>query len=250
MGLAADNAVRSCKKEVLGLEGTVRLTRAAGECIAHNRYIMRTMSERGNLWELAVLALAREEPMHPYQMLRLLRQRHKDDVLELKRGSLYHAINRLEGEGLIVAGKADREGRRPERRTYRLTGMGERKLVEWLQERIAKVERSPSAFMGTLSFLVQLSPQAALAQMETRAKALDDQIAGLEAGLAQARAFVDRINLIESEYLLAMLKAEVLWVRGLLAELREGRFTWDLDEILKAVRAARRTQGDRKESSL
>ena len=34
--------------------------------------------------------------MHPYEMQRLIRERHKDDVLDLKRGSLYHAIDRLE----------------------------------------------------------------------------------------------------------------------------------------------------------
>jgi DNA-binding PadR family transcriptional regulator len=200
---------------------------------------MKAISERGNLWELAVLSMAREEPMHPYQMLRLLRQRHKDDVLVLKRGSLYNAINRLEGDGLIEAVRADREGRRPERTTYQLTKKGEQELVDWLGERIANVQRSPSEFMGTLSFLVHLPPSVAATQMEARVMALQHQIAALEIGMAQARAFVDRINLIESEYLLAMLKAELGWVCELLLELRNGRFNWDLERILEAVRAVR-----------
>ena len=55
------------------------------------------------LWELAVLSLLRERPMHPYEILRTLKSRHKDDVLVLKRGSLYHAIRRLEVDGLIEA---------------------------------------------------------------------------------------------------------------------------------------------------
>ncbi|MGA7413607.1 MAG: hypothetical protein WBW33_24240, partial [Bryobacteraceae bacterium] len=50
---------------------------------------------RHNLWELAVLAFLAEKPMHPYEMQRLLGERHKDELLILKRGSLYHAINRL-----------------------------------------------------------------------------------------------------------------------------------------------------------
>ncbi len=41
---------------------------------------MRAISECGSLWELTVLSLLREEPMHPYQMQRLLVERHKDEV--------------------------------------------------------------------------------------------------------------------------------------------------------------------------
>ena len=118
--------------------------------------------------------------MHPYQMLRLLRQRHKDDVLVLKRGSLYHAIHRLEGAGLIEAVTVGREGRRPERTTYQLTGKGEQQLVDWLKERISRVQRSPSEFMGTLSFLVHLSPKVAAVHLEARVQALQHQVGGLK----------------------------------------------------------------------
>jgi DNA-binding PadR family transcriptional regulator len=47
------------------------------------------------LWDVAVLACLRERPMHPYEIQRVLRTRRKDDVLVLKRGSLYEAIARL-----------------------------------------------------------------------------------------------------------------------------------------------------------
>ena len=53
------------------------------------------------LWELAVLSLLRETALHPYEIQRLLKERKKDDVLVLKRGSLYHAIKRLLDAGLI-----------------------------------------------------------------------------------------------------------------------------------------------------
>jgi DNA-binding PadR family transcriptional regulator len=208
---------------------------------------MRTKTERGNLWELAVLALLREEAMHPYQMQRLLRERHKDEVLELKRGSLYHAINRLIRAGLIQATAVDRVGRRPERTTYRLTANGHRELVNWLRQRMADIQRSPPEFMGTLSFLVHLPPEEATTQLETRARALDRQIVEMDAGMAAAGKYVDRIHLVESEYLLTMLKAEARWVRELLADVDSGRLMWNLERILREVRAARRKRGARKE---
>ena len=77
------------------------------------------------LWELAVLTMLQERAMHPYEMQRLLRERHKDELLSLKRGSLYHAIGRLLRSGLIKVSKVGRSGRRPERTTYRITAEGQ-----------------------------------------------------------------------------------------------------------------------------
>ena len=209
---------------------------------------MRIKSERGNLWELAVLSLVREEPMHPYLMQRLLRERHKDEVLVLKRGSLYHAIHRLVRTGAIEPAGVGREGRRPERTVYRITPRGEQELVRWLRERIATPQKSPSEFMGSLSFLVHLSPAEAREQLETRARTLRQQIGRTRAVLQQVSRFVDRINLVESEYALAMSKAELRWVDDLVEELRRGTLTWDLRAILRLVRAARRKASLRKES--
>src|SRR5690606_40911038 len=91
-----------------------------------------------NHWEVAVLAFLRERPMHPYEMQRLLRERRKDELLALKRGSLYHAINRLARNGLIEVVGTSREGKRPERTTYRITPAGERELLETLREMVAE----------------------------------------------------------------------------------------------------------------
>src|SRR6516164_7437408 len=99
-----------------------------------------------NLWALTVLCLLRERPMHPYEMQRLIRQRHNDAFLDLKRGSLYHAIERLERAGLIEVVETSREGRRPERTVYRLTESGERGGINWLCDLLAKPLREPNQF--------------------------------------------------------------------------------------------------------
>ncbi|MFO1475732.1 MAG: PadR family transcriptional regulator [Verrucomicrobiota bacterium] len=200
---------------------------------------MRTISERGTLWELAVLSLVREEPMHPYQMLQWLRERHKDDVLDLKRGSLYHAIDRLCRQGLIEPAGTGRDGRRPERTVYRLTPEGRRRFLERLRTWIAVPRRAPSEFMGSLSFLVHLAPADAAARLEARAAAVERESAALAAGLEQAREFVDPINLIESDYQLAMLQSELLWIRGALRTMRSGRLNWNFQKIIRQARARR-----------
>jgi DNA-binding PadR family transcriptional regulator len=204
-------------------------------------------AEHGSLWELAVLALLREEPMHPYQMQRILRERHEDEVLGLKRGSLYHAIRRLVRTGLIEPVTIGREGRRPERTTYRLTPDGAGEFVRWLRHRLATPQSEPSEFMGSISFLVHLPPKDAARHLELRAQTLDGRIDALGRALQQVGKFVARVHLIERHYLLATQKAEREWVRGLVGELRSGRFAWDLKGILREVRAARRKTASKEE---
>jgi len=84
---------------------------------------MRYVDNR--VWDLAVLCFLRERPMHPYEMQRLLLDRHWDEVLVLKRGSLYHAIRRLVSSKLIKIVGTSRDGKRPERTTYQITPAGE-----------------------------------------------------------------------------------------------------------------------------
>jgi DNA-binding PadR family transcriptional regulator len=198
------------------------------------------MSFEAGTWEIAVLALLREAPMHPYQMQRLLHLRHKDEVLALKRGSLYHAIRRLVANDVIDVKGTGRDGRRPERTTYRITPVGTRTFIDVLRRIVATPRLEPSDCMVAMSFLVHLKPEEACALMGERARNLETEIDQIASGLADAKIYVDRINLIESEYLLAMLKAERAWVQAMEREIREGRLAWDLKAILREAAASRK----------
>jgi DNA-binding PadR family transcriptional regulator len=57
-----------------------------------------------------VLCLLREGPLHPYEMQRLVRQRRKDRLLDLHRGSLYNTIAQLLRAGLIEQAGTSRTG--------------------------------------------------------------------------------------------------------------------------------------------
>ena len=46
---------------------------------------------------LAVLALLFERPMHPYEMAATMKERHKEDSIKLRYGSLYTVIDMLLG---------------------------------------------------------------------------------------------------------------------------------------------------------
>jgi DNA-binding PadR family transcriptional regulator len=201
------------------------------------------------IWEIAVLTMLREAPMHPYQMQRLLKERHKDEVLALKRGSLYHAIARLERAALIEVETTGRDGRRPERTTYRITPAGIEAVLGKLRQIIATPRQEPSEFMAAMSFLVHLSPEEALECLPERERQLQAAIDARTAGMEAASAVVDRINLVESEYLLVMQKAELGWVRALEEDLRSGKLTWNTETIIRGADASRRAAARGKEKS-
>ena len=201
---------------------------------------MRTKSKgRYGLWNLAVLALLREAPMHPYQMQKLLRERHKDELLVLKRGSLYHAIHRLERAALIEVVRTGRHGKRPERTTYRITVPGRKELVRWLEQMIGVPRRESSDFMAALSFLPLLPVEEAARRLEERSRTLEAEIAEITAGMKAASTSVGRIHLIESEYLRAMREAECEWVRGLESEMRSQKLLWNFQKIFQEARVVK-----------
>ena len=208
---------------------------------------MSVINEYG-LWELAVLSLLRERPMHPYEILRTLKARHKDDVLVLKRGSLYHAIRRLETARLIEVVETTREGRRPERTTYQLTSSAQPMLTQWLRGLLDQPQNERAVFVGALSFLFHLSPTEAGESLQKRIAALEQQIGEFEQTLALVQPRIGRIHTVETEFTRAVRMAELVWIRALAADIRSGRFRWDTEAILASVRPA--TFAAESESSL
>jgi DNA-binding PadR family transcriptional regulator len=183
-------------------------------------------SAHRNLWTLTVLSLLREGPMHPYEMQRLIRQRKKDDFLDLKRGSLYNNIERLQRAGLIESVETRREGKRPERTVYRLTEAGERELLAWLRELLLNPARDSTEFVAALSFLAHLPRHDVLEQLSGRAGLLEAKIRGLDASLRELAPRLGRLLVVEAEYRRAMRQAELAWVRSLIDDIRRGDLTW------------------------
>jgi DNA-binding PadR family transcriptional regulator len=169
--------------------------------------------------------------MHPYEIQRLIRDWHKEEFLVLKRGSLYHAIERLQAAGLIDPVETSREGRRPERTIYRLTEAGEQAAPRWLREMLAQPARDSTEFFAALSFLAVLAPRDVSEQLEERARVLALEIAGWKTALAEMVPRIGRLPMIEVEYARAMREAELAWVQTLLNDLRMGRLHWDAGAI-------------------
>ncbi|GIF80671.1 PadR family transcriptional regulator [Catellatospora bangladeshensis] len=187
----------------------------------------RAMAKRravNNLMALAVLSALAQQPMHPYQMASVLREYGKDRNMKIKWGSLYTVVQNLEKHGLIEATDTVRQGGRPERTVYAITGPGRAELVDWVRELISTPEPEQSRFVAGLSVMAVLSPGEAAELLAQRLSVLERELADRRGRLAEASREVPRLFLVEDEYELAVAEAEVGFVRGLLAELTGGTF--------------------------
>jgi DNA-binding PadR family transcriptional regulator len=189
-------------------------------------------------WALAVLGLLREREMHPYEMRQLMRERHKDDRLGMKPGSLYHAIAWLEQNALIESVETSRHGNRPERTIYRITKTGEEALLNWLRELLAAPAKEPSSFAVALDHAVHLTPVETAELLEKRALLLDPRLKEMDYTLEAITPKAGRVNLLEIEFEQVLCRAELAWIRELVADLRSGGLTWDLEQILGYLRSA------------
>jgi DNA-binding PadR family transcriptional regulator len=181
------------------------------------------------LWSLAVMGLLRERDMHPYEMQRQMHIRHTDELLGLKRGSLYHAINQLQRDGLIESIETSRAGRWPERTVYRLTADGEEELLVWLRDLISTPVREPSQFTTALAHVSHLAPQDALQHLQVRAVNLEATTAALRAVERGVGALVGRPAVLEVEYACALLEAELSWLRSIIEDLKSGKLSWSIE---------------------
>lgn len=181
---------------------------------------------------LAVLTLLVEAPSHPYEMQRKLIERGKDEVIDFKPASVYRMIERLEQAGLIEMVGTDRAGKRPERTVYRITEEGSETARQWLAEMLARPAREYPEFPAALSFLPLLEPRDAVVHLKGRAVALAGDIARAEALQEASGGDLPRLFLLEIEYQVAVARAELAWVQGIVADLEAGRLRWSHEELL------------------
>ena len=173
---------------------------------------------------LAVMALLYERPMHPYEMVSVMRERGQHESVRLRYSSLYSVVEVLGREGLISPRETVREGRRPERTVYGLTEAGRVEFLRWLRELLGKPVKEYTQFAAGLTFLVALPPSEARSLLEERARLLEEEVGEMRSQLdAVMEGGLSRVFLVENEHELVLREAELEWVRGLVREIESGR---------------------------
>ncbi len=174
---------------------------------------------------LVVLGLLAEQPLHPYAMRVLMGERGHERTVRAGGASLYDAVRRLERAGLIEVQSSSREGRRPERTTYRITSAGKRELQDWIRSGLAE-PGSAEAFEAAIAFMFALPKNEATGLLEERVAALDALIERADRGVDEAAQRVPAVFLSEERYAQHMRIAERDWVSQFAERLRSGELRW------------------------
>ena len=214
---------------------------------------MATLAHPSNPLALAVLALLFERPMHPYEMAATLKQRHKGESIKIRYGSLYTVIGLLVKRGFITTKETSREGNRPERTVFALTPTGYDELRAWMQDLLREPVNDYPQFAAGLSLLPVLAPEEVVALLRHRALRLSAEATRIEtqiAELTQQEVPVPPEELppqlvgqkfpplfvVETEYALTLIKAELAFVNELVRRIaEEGWGPVDLWRDLQAV---------------
>ncbi len=173
-----------------------------------------------------VLGLLAEEPIHPYAMGQRIRERAHDRLPGVRPASLYDVVERLAVAGFINPVRAGREGRRPERVPYSITDVGRETLAQWVTESLSDAQRGDE-FPAALSFMFTLGRDRVVELLLTRAMTLEESIDADISALANAEADgVPPVFLSEHRYQLALLQAQLAWVKGFAEALQNGTLAW------------------------
>jgi DNA-binding PadR family transcriptional regulator len=179
---------------------------------------------------MVVLSLVWEDAMHPYRMQVLIKERGKDQIANVaQRNSIYQTIDALKRAGLIAVRETERQERRPERTVYEITDEGRRTLLAWLRTVLSTPAREFPDFPAALSLAAALGPDDLCNQLERRIEALEPRLAELEKPYPE----LPRLFLLEAEYMAAVLRGELKWLRAVTADLRSKKLTWSKEWIEK-----------------
>ena len=160
--------------------------------------------------------------MHPYEMLRLLRERREERLIRIQQGTFYHQVAALQRDGRIEPVCVDRQGNRPERTTYAITAAGDDAVLEWIRAELPGIDNS-AGFRIALAEAHNLDRgdvRALLGQRIDRLVAAHEDLSARLADAADRQ--VQRQFLVDLERERAIVAADAEWTRSLVAELADG----------------------------
>ena len=184
------------------------------------------------LWQLF------QEPMHVYRMQKMMEAQGKNQVVNVRsRASLYQALERLARDGLVEVAETSRREGYPDRVVYAITDSGREVAREWLRDALRSAEDEYPEFVAAVSVMFGLEPDDVREQLERRAERLQARVSATRDAIAKdAPPGLPRLFLLEEEYRMTMLEAEIAWLRGVIEDLREGRLVWS-EQWLRDVAA-------------
>ena len=188
---------------------------------------MASKRKVGNLLALAVMSYLSQQPMHPYELGRTLREHGDARSIKFNHGSLYMVVGQLAKAGYITELETSRAGQRPERTVYALTDAGRAEFRDWLAELVAEPQHEYPHFVAALSLIAALPPGEVVSLLHHRLDLLHQARTEIRSHIDTTLARgVPELFLVEEEYRLALLDAETSFVKQFIGKITDPHTGW------------------------
>lgn len=127
--------------------------------------------------DLVLLSLLAERPMHGYQINEVLEDRNIRDWAAVSRPQIYYSLDKLTTLGFVGLSRDEGTAAGPERRVYRTTPRGRRRLSEALSSDDWTTDRTRPAFLTWLALSWQAPPGCFEQQIARRRAFLESTLA-------------------------------------------------------------------------
>lgn len=172
---------------------------------------------------LLILGLLVEGPLHGHQIRRAADQSGIEQWGEVKVGSLYGMLRRLEREGLIEPVRVEQEGRRPQRTVYAITDDGRQELAIHREAALTQPALHSTTVEAALKWSAGLDHDALRERLDRRRVALAGALTELVAGrdLHRREGHLSTASLAGYRRTELHLEAELAWHEEIEAMLPE-----------------------------
>jgi DNA-binding PadR family transcriptional regulator len=161
---------------------------------------------------LLLLGLLSANDMHGYRLHEYANQA-MGMYTDIKKSTIYYTLDGLEKEGYIEQ-EIEREGKRPERRVYRITSRGREYFLELLRRNLVSYNRTYYDDDIGIAFVHQLTPQEAHRLLAEKREQVQQTLKELreQPKFNKSQRYVVSHNI-------AHLEADLAWIYSILMEL-------------------------------
>lgn len=140
------------------------------------------MAVRIQVTRLMVLGLLTHKPMSGYEIQQVLQMTQSDKWAGILPGSIYHALKKMEGEGLVRLESVEHTGNRA-KAIYRITDRGREEFRKLLTEALKQSSVAfPTALYTAVSFLEALPAEETIAALEEQKRRIEADYEAMKAG--------------------------------------------------------------------
>ncbi|WP_157103877.1 PadR family transcriptional regulator [Nocardia harenae] len=163
--------------------------------------------------------LARRGPMHGHQIRRSAQIDHLDLWTDVKPGSLYGVLQRMDGEGLVRQLRVEQEGKRPPRTVYEITEDGRHELEVLRARTLRDGKLIPDPVDLALGQVPGMREETARAALTDRRSALAHQLQTMRHLRAEADPYLGAMEKHIFEHTIRRLQLDIDWLDEILSQL-------------------------------